>query len=265
MCDCLAWHPAWKLAGKRAGAPPGMVFAVFMALRHGGPYPLDARTLAVGLGWKPIKVALVLSALQVGGVIGEDLRPIGEWADRDDRDSYRDIVTDRDVTVTVTAEEHRRTVDRARQRRWRDQKKANAAARLAALNDAATPAPIVPLTESVTSRVTGPLEEERIFSLSSQGARDPTIAKREQLMNKAHEEARRRLTPAQYAALIKQTTEPAGRYERYLQHGTSAFPKPTREFYEAIFKQMRQRREEGARELRTEPQFPLPMTFKRTG
>jgi hypothetical protein len=119
MCDCLAWHPAWAVAAKRAGTKPGIVFAVFMALRHGGPYPLDARSIAMGLGFKPAQVALVLSALIEAEIVDEALHPIGEWSVTE-----RDSVTDNVTNVTVTGLERKRALDRERQRRFRAKKTA---------------------------------------------------------------------------------------------------------------------------------------------
>jgi hypothetical protein len=249
MCDCLAWHPAWAVAAKRAGTKPGIVFSVFMALRHGGPYPLDARSIAMGLGFKPVQVALVLSALIEAEIVDEALQPIGDWS-----------VTERDMrdSVTVTADEHRRTLARERKRRQRDRETAEAAQRL---SDIDQPVTTPSQDDSVTVTRDRPLEEERMVFSPSERARDDRVTKREQLLNSALELMRARMKPADYSKFIEQLTE-HGRYERFLERGTGILPVPLKEALEKAFAIVQDKRRDAiavAPSLRREPQFLLPI------
>lgn len=262
MCDCLAWQPEWRVAARRAGVKPGVVFAVFMALRHGGPYPLTARAIAEGLGFKPMQVALILSALQEAGIIDEDLKPVGDWAlSRDTSQSQRD-------SVTVTDLELRRAADRKRQTECRDRKKAREAAALAALDQTPALVSFEEADDNVTVTVTDPLEEERISLPPSEraGGRDEKVNRREQLLNSALELMRARMRPAHYAKFVEQLTE-HGRYERFLERGTGVLPQPLKEALEKAFKIVQDQRREAISErpkVYREPEFPLPITFKRS-
>jgi len=138
MCDCLTWHhPIWALVGKRAAVATGIVWSVFCVLRENDPVlgrllmPDRICTLAIGLGFKPAQVALVIAGLQHSGVINDELRLIGEWAVTlgDAVTHVRDAVTLGDASVTLGDARvmlgdadplaRRRALGRERTRRWR--------------------------------------------------------------------------------------------------------------------------------------------------
>jgi hypothetical protein len=257
MCEDLALVAALSGSARQARTSLARAWAVYGLLARSGS-AMESRAYAELLRIPLERIEFLLAALRDHDVVTADGDLAARWrVSRDSRDSHSD-------NVTVTDIEARRAADRERQERCRARQKAKGAARLAALDGIPAKGAAEPLPDSVTVTVTDPLEEERIIPLSSQSARprDERAVKREALMHGALEEARRLLQPGQYQTLLNQMTE-RGRYERYLERGTSAFPAPIREFFEKLFGIMKQERQQSARagppRSHTEPEFLLPM------
>jgi len=256
MCDCLTWHhPLWAVVGRRAGVKPGVVWSIFSALRAGDPVldrlsPRDkVRTLAVGLGWKPAEVVLVLASLQHSGVVDDDLRLAQVWRDvpaTSQRlgDASRRLGDDRrdgeGVSRDAAEVSRRRALRAARNRRYRDKPKASGYS--ARNNTKGFPQgypPSHPAAEQEEDR------DNRFFSPQEDAGehssgRHPTIIKREALAVRVLARAQRSMRPADYGRFLDEINE-GDRYERFLQRGSTALPPRLRETFERLVTESRPR------------------------
>jgi hypothetical protein len=229
---CLAWDPTWTAVARETHVRRDTVLAIFFVVQKSPSthYPTP-ETVAISIGARKAHAAnRVLAAMRNRRILGENNRPIGEWADDAGVTTKGDVgVTEGDATVTRGDAAVTSALTGA-------QRQARYKARKRAAIDAAGRGIPAPLPASPSAR---PQEEEEernhAFHSSEPGAPEPeTVVKRRALYNRIIEAAPRILSERDHRWCIEHFTEE--RVGRFLERGSGALPPRLKNIVELLIK-----------------------------